>query len=232
MRIVLVRPRDPNNVGAAARAMANFGFSDLVVVAPHPPVWEEVRSAVGAGEVIARARVVGSLAEAVADRALVGGTTAGSRRRLARPVSPEVFFGGARGEGAWERTALVFGNEKHGLTNDDLALCGRIVRIETAAAQPSLNLAHAVAVCCYEAARTSGPVGGALPIRIPRGEPRATSEAIESLVAEVAVLAGSRRGAEAGGRAGAALRDLLLRAGATAREVDLLRGLVAPKSRS
>jgi tRNA C32,U32 (ribose-2'-O)-methylase TrmJ len=66
MRIVLVRPRDPNNIGAVARVMSNFGLSDLVVVAPHPPVWEEVRSAIGAERVLRGTRVVATLAQAVA----------------------------------------------------------------------------------------------------------------------------------------------------------------------
>src|SRR5215469_14739527 len=87
-RIVLVRPRNPLNIGAAARAMANFGFRDLVVVAPHPPVWQETRSAVGAEEVILSARVEDDLRRAVADATLVLGTTAGSRRSLDRSLIP------------------------------------------------------------------------------------------------------------------------------------------------
>src|SRR5215471_8705263 len=74
-RIVLVRPRDPNNIGAAARAMKNFGFTDLAVVTPHPPVWGEVVSAVNATDVLNNARICGSLDEAIADCNLVVGTT-------------------------------------------------------------------------------------------------------------------------------------------------------------
>src|SRR5919109_5623772 len=73
-KIVLVRPRDPNNIGAVARAMKNFGFRDLIVVAPYPPVWNEAVSAVNAQDVLANARVVGGLGDAIADCTLVVGT--------------------------------------------------------------------------------------------------------------------------------------------------------------
>ena len=73
--VVLIRPRDPNNIGAAARAMKNFGFRDRAIVSPHPPVWEEVVSAINAMDLVRSARVFDSLAEAVADRTLVIGTT-------------------------------------------------------------------------------------------------------------------------------------------------------------
>jgi tRNA C32,U32 (ribose-2'-O)-methylase TrmJ len=85
-RVVLVRPRNPLNIGAAARAMANFGLRDLVLVDPYAPVWEEVRSAVGAEEIIERARPVQTLIEAVGDAAVVLGTTSGSRRNLDREL--------------------------------------------------------------------------------------------------------------------------------------------------
>jgi tRNA C32,U32 (ribose-2'-O)-methylase TrmJ len=85
-RVVLVRPRNPLNIGAAARAMANFGLTDLVLVDPYAPVWEEVRSAVGAEEIIERAQAVQTLIEAVGDAAVVLGTTSGSRRNLDREL--------------------------------------------------------------------------------------------------------------------------------------------------
>ena len=137
MRIVLVNPRDPNNIGAAARAMANFDLADLVVVAPHPPVWDEVRSAVGAETILHTARVVASLSEALADTVLVGGTTAGTGRRLGRVASPEGFLADVVAEGGWDRAAFVFGNEKHGLGSDDLGRCTHVVRVATSSRQPS-----------------------------------------------------------------------------------------------
>ena len=83
-RVVLVRPRNPLNIGAAARAMANFGLQDLMVVAPYEPVWQEVRSAVGAEEVVKSARAVERLEEAIGDANLVVGTTAGGQRAATR----------------------------------------------------------------------------------------------------------------------------------------------------
>ena len=154
-RIVLVRPRNPLNIGAAARAMANFGFRDLTVVAPFGPTWQETRSAVGAEDVVQSARAVDDLLEAIGDATLVIGTTTGSRRTLDRKLIPLHELP------AWVRAraskrgpaALVFGSEKHGLSNEQLSYCHAIVRIPTTPETPSMNLGQAVAVCCYELAR-------------------------------------------------------------------------------
>ena len=150
-RIVMVRPRDPNNIGAAARAMKNFGFHDLSVVSPHPPIWDEVVSAVNSMDIVRTARVFESLVEAVADRTLVIGTAdptrsdSGNRTfnprdlaRLVRQIDHKI--------------AIVFGPEKHGLTNEDLSFCHRTMSIPTQPDCPSMNLGQAVAVCCYELA--------------------------------------------------------------------------------
>src|ERR1051326_5259052 len=86
VRVVLVRPRNPLNIGAAARAMANFGFSDLVVVKPYAPAWRETVSAVGAEKLVLEAKAVNSLDEAVGDCSWVFGTTTARRRNLRRPL--------------------------------------------------------------------------------------------------------------------------------------------------
>jgi tRNA/rRNA methyltransferase len=154
-RIVLVRPRNPLNIGAAARAMANFGFGDLVAVAPYGPSWQETRSAVGAEDVVRAARAVDTLREAIGDATLVIGTTAGARRTLDRQLIPlpDLPAWLARNASRRTRAALLFGSEKHGLTNEDFSRCHAIVRIPTSAATPSMNLGQAVAVCCYELGR-------------------------------------------------------------------------------
>lgn len=155
-KIILVRPRDPNNIGAAARAMKNFGLTELAVVAPFVPTWNEAVSAVNAEDVLARARVFASLTEAVADCTFVVGTA--DRTRIAgkhRLYTPRDL--GAELDGTNHRLALVFGSEKHGLTNDELAHCHRTMSIPTAPDCPSLNLGQAVAICCYELARTETP---------------------------------------------------------------------------
>lgn len=152
--VVLVSPRNPLNIGAVARALANFGFARLSVVAPYEPHWHEARSAVGAEDLLASARQTASLAEAVAQCTLVAGTGTLTHRRpeqkvvrlpdLAQLVRQEIERGG--------RVALVFGPEKHGLTREDLSYCHLLVEIPTDARQPSMNLGQAVAVCLYELA--------------------------------------------------------------------------------
>lgn len=123
--VVLVRPRNPLNIGAAARAMANFGLARLAVVSPFAPHWREARSAIGAPELLENATETESLAEAVADCTLVVGTGTLTYRKPEQPVvslpalAPVVVSELARGG----RIALVFGPEKHGLTREDLSYC-------------------------------------------------------------------------------------------------------------
>lgn len=154
-RIVLVRPRNPLNIGAAARAMANFGIRDLVAVEPFSPSWQETRSAVGAEDVIRSARAVDDLLEAIGDATLVIGTTAGARRTLDRELILLPELPAWLGENATKRgrAALLFGSEKHGLSNEQLSHCHAVVRIPTVPDTPSMNLGQAVAVCCHELAR-------------------------------------------------------------------------------
>jgi TrmH family RNA methyltransferase len=152
---VLVRPRNTLNIGAAARAMANFGFEELVVVDPYPPVWEEAKRSALAGEAVLRtARSVTTVEEALAGCTRVAGTTAGSRRKLDREVILPAALRRRVGRG---RLAILFGSEKTGLGNDALSYCDLLVRIPTLANAPSMNLAQAVAVCCYEWTRGRPP---------------------------------------------------------------------------
>jgi TrmH family RNA methyltransferase len=152
--VVMVSPRNPLNAGAAARAMANFGFSRLCVVAPYAPHWREARSAVGAPQLLRQARECGTLTEAVAGSTLVIGTGTLQSRR---PKQPAIFLPALASRVLQElaqggRVAIVFGSEKHGLTRDDLSLCHLLVEIPTLPEQPSMNLGQAVAVCLYELA--------------------------------------------------------------------------------
>ena len=153
-RIILVRPRDPNNIGAVARAMKNFGFADLTVVTPHPPVWGEVVSAVNATDILTGARICGALDEAVADCNLVVGTTDRTRVEEKQNVYTPLDLSRELGADDYD-LALVFGTEKHGLTNEDLSRCHRVMSIPTQPNCPSMNLGQAVAVCCYELIRDS-----------------------------------------------------------------------------
>ena len=154
--IVLVSPRNPLNIGAAARAISNFGFSRLRVVNPYHVAFREARSAVGASALLANAEEYKTVAEAVADCALVVGTTALGHRELHHPLR-RLEHGARliRRQLASSRIAVLFGSEKRGLSNDDLSHCHWLMRIPTSEEHGSMNLGQAVAVCLYELARES-----------------------------------------------------------------------------
>jgi tRNA/rRNA methyltransferase len=158
LEVLLVSPRNPLNIGAAARAMANFGFRHLTIVAPFAHNWMEAKSAVGAPDLLREARVCETLAEAVAQCSLVIGTGSLDRRRPEQTILPlseaaNQIRQTIAPEGPANRVALLFGSEKHGLTTNDLSWCHAITVIDTASAQPSMNLGQAVAVCLYEISR-------------------------------------------------------------------------------
>jgi len=173
VEVVLVSPRNPLNIGAVARAMVNFGFERLTVVAPFAPHWREARSAVGAPELLQNAKESATLAEAVAGCTLVIGTGTLTHRRPEQRVvplpatAPLVLAEQDRGG----RVALVFGPEKHGLTREDLSWCHLLVQIPTDARQPSMNLGQAAAVCLYELAARAFPDSGAEGAQIRDVEP-------------------------------------------------------------
>ncbi len=152
--MVLVNTRNPLNIGAAARAMSNFGFLHLRVVNPFELAFREARSAVGAAPVLAQAEECKSLAEAVADCSLVVGTSALGRRDPQHLVR-DLQQGGRliRKRLGRGRVALLFGSEKRGLSNEDLSHCHWLLRIPTREQHRSMNLGQAVAVCLYELAR-------------------------------------------------------------------------------
>ncbi len=154
LRVVLVRSRNPLNIGAAARAMSNFGFAHLRVVTPYGPAFREARSAVGAADVLETAEEYGSVAEAVGDCALVVGTTAVGKRSIQHDIArlergaEQLRKGLSAGN-----VALLFGSERTGLSNKDFSHCHWLMRIPTCEANISMNLGQAVAVCLYEIVR-------------------------------------------------------------------------------
>jgi len=157
--VVLVSTRNPLNIGAAARAMSNFGFSRLRLVNPYEPSFREARSAVGASELLASAAEYKTVVEAVADCTLVVGTTAARNRELHQPLRS--LAEGARlirKQLSSGRVALLFGSEKRGLSNEDLSYCHWLLHIPTREEHVSMNLGQAVAVCLYELARDTKPL--------------------------------------------------------------------------
>jgi tRNA/rRNA methyltransferase len=221
--VVLVRPRNPLNIGAAARAMANFGFSRLSVMAPFAPTWREARSAVDCQEVLINARESATLGDAIASATLVVGTGSLQYRKPEQPVvvlphlAPLVNQELARGG----RVALVFGPEKHGLTRDDLSWCHLLVEIPTDPRQPSMNLGQAVAVCLYELAarvHSAGVTSGPEPVESGR------LELLAGVVEEAMEAAGHRpRAIEAANRR--ELRLLLRRLSLSAHDTRRILGV-------
>ena len=234
--VVLVSPRNPLNIGAVARAMANFGFARLAVVAPYEPHWREARSAVEAEDVLRDARVCATLAEVVADCTLVVGTGTLTYRRPEQPVVrlPELAPLVRRELERGGRVAMIFGPEKHGLTREDLAHCHMLVEIPTDARQPSMNLGQAVAVCLYELASRAFAVqaGPAVVDAAESGELGARSAELERLagvVEETMLAAGySPHAMEAANRHDlrVLLRRLRLSAADTRRTLGLFRRIL------
>jgi tRNA/rRNA methyltransferase len=192
--VILVRPRNPLNMGAAARAMANFGFQNMGVVEPYTPHWREARSAVGAPELLRDAKESATLPEALAECTLVVGTGTLTYRKAEQQVVQLPALGSlverelARGG----RIAMVFGPENHGLSRDDLSYCHVLVEIPTDVRQPSMNLGQAVAVCLYELSSrvfsaqevTSAPIpvaGGAESSTLPNPGSAVSSGTLELL---------------------------------------------------
>ena len=154
--MVLVRPRNPLNIGAAARAMSNFGFRRLRVVNPYQVAFRDARSAVGAAELLSNAEEYSTLGEAIADCGLVVGTTAVHRRVLRQPLRRLDQDGGRliREELSSGRVALLFGSEKVGLSTADFSHCHWLLHVPTLQDHISMNLGQAAAVCLYEIARS------------------------------------------------------------------------------
>jgi tRNA/rRNA methyltransferase len=228
VRIVLSHTSHPGNIGAAARALKTMGFARLVLVNPKifpDPQAEAMAS--GAGDVLANAQVVGSLAEALHGVTLALALTARRRDLATEPLwartgAAELATVAAHGE-----VALVFGNETSGLSNEELAQCGRWATIPANPEYSSLNLAAAVQLLCYELRIALGAVLPA-PTFNAAGTP-ATHEEVEGLMAhlESEAVASGFLDPDNPRRLMLRLRRLFNRAGLEKEEVNILRGLLA-----
>ena len=151
LRFVLVRTSHPGNIGAAARAIRTMGFTRLHLVAPHRfPHADATALAAGADDVMTNIVVTPTLPEAIADCTLVLGCTARQRAVPLEELEPRPAAARALDASAGGQVAIVFGNERTGLENDELMSCHASVHIPSAADFPSLNLAQAVQVLAYE----------------------------------------------------------------------------------
>ncbi len=151
VRIVLIDPSHPGNIGSVARAMKNMGVTDLVLVRPRSfPHAESNALAAGADDILANARVVSSVSEAVADCVFVAGTTSRPRSYYWEFTTPRDLAGRLVALPEDNRAALLFGSERYGLGTDDLQYCNVLVRIPANPEYCSLNLAMSVQLLTYE----------------------------------------------------------------------------------
>jgi tRNA (cytidine32/uridine32-2'-O)-methyltransferase len=227
IRFVLVRTSHPGNIGAAARAIRTMGFARLGLVAPHKfPHPDAVAMASGATAVLDEAVESPTLIEAVSDCTLVLGCTARARAVQLDELSPREAAQRALAACARGPVAIVFGNERTGLENDELMSCHAAVRIPSVEDFPSLNLAQAVQVLAYETrlailAQTPRAADAS------KADPPATAEQLEHLFGHLAQMLDDIDFHK--GRSPVTimkrLRRLFLHAGLDQREVRILRGI-------
>jgi len=229
--VVLVRPREEGNVGSAARAMANMGLDRLLLVEPAAPLGNMARAfAVGARHVLERAERFETLELALAPFRRVVGTTSTRDRRLEVPIlSGRELPARIMADPPDLPTALVFGPEVGGLTNEELALAHWVVHVPCAPEQPTLNLAQTVMILAYElfeARRAAGDAPEAEPGALPPPEAATTAE-IEGLFGHVAGALNAVGFARDDSFFGVLrdLRELASRTGLAEREVRILRGI-------
>lgn len=225
VRIVLVRARNPLNIGAAARAMRNFGLEELFLVSPYESAWQESKASPGAEELLQRACAVPDLRPAIADRTLVLGTSSLSRRTpLLRVIPLDRVSDFLKERAQKDRLAILFGSEKSGLRNEELSYCQAVIRVPTAAQCPSMNLGQAVAVCCYELRRALGAPQPA----VVEALPHATVEEVNRLVGEIEKLLGREKSSSTQRQDTrvARLRERLLQWPVTSQDVSQMLGLL------
>ncbi|NML96999.1 RNA methyltransferase [Paraburkholderia sp. RP-4-7] len=240
-RFVLVEPSHPGNVGAAARALKTMGFSRLVLVSPRVPHVqtdpEAIAMASGADDVLASAHVVPTLADALNGVHWSIALTARLREYGPPQWTPRAAAGAAREQAAHGEIALVFGNERTGLSNEDVERCSALAHIPANPAYSSLNLAQAVQVLAYELRTAYLSDGEATPVapaatqaRAGQGEPvgaRAASDEIESMYAhlESALVALEFLDPANPKKLMSRLRRLFARSGLEREEVNIVRGI-------
>lgn len=236
--IILVEPQLGENVGAAARAMTNFGLTDLRLVAPRDG-WPNAKAraaASGAVAVIDAARTFPTAAEAVADLRFVYATTARTRDLPKRVVGPGAAIATLKARfDAGQATGILFGRERWGLTNEEIALADEIVTFPVNPAFASLNIAQAVLLMSYE--WMAAGLGGRLPTREKLPEIDLTPAPKEHLFGLMQHLenaldkTGYFRTADMKPTMVHNLRAILQRAGLTVDEIDVLHGVIAALER-
>jgi tRNA/rRNA methyltransferase len=231
-RFVLVEPSHPGNVGAAARALKTMGFSRLVLVAPRVPHVqsdpEAIAMASGADDVLAGAHIVPTLADALNGVSWSVALTARSREYGPPQLVPRAAAGHAREHAVHGDIALVFGNERTGLSNEDVERCSALAHIPANPAYSSLNLSQAVQVLAYELrlALLAAP-GTAEPPALAVAAQSAPSDEIEGMYEhlESALVALDFLDPANPKKLMSRLRRLFARSGLEREEVNILRGI-------
>jgi TrmH family RNA methyltransferase len=226
IRIVLVEPSHPGNIGAAARAMKNMGLESLVLVRPRQfPHAEATARASGAESVLAQARVVDTLAQAIADCGFIAATTSRVRDQNFRILDVREAALRIAQESTSGPVGVLFGAERTGLRNEDLEPSHVLIRIPVSDAYPSLNLAMAVQVVTYELLRAAGAQASAPP----RSAPFASPEEMERLyrhLEEVLEEIDFRDRTQSGTHLMSRIRRFLQRAELDQNEANILRGML------
>ena len=226
IRIVLVAPSHPGNIGAVARAMKNMALEELVLVRPKQfPHSEATARASGADDILQRARVVDSVAEALVGCGFVAATTSRDRDQNFRVLDVRDAAERVVAEASRAPAAVLFGAERTGLTNEDLDAAHVLVRIPANGAYASLNLGMAVQLVAYELFRAQG----AKVVPPLNDTPLATPEDMERLyvhLAQVMEEVDFRDRTQSGTHLMARIRRFLQRAELDQNEVNILRGLL------
>ncbi len=227
IRIVLVAPSHPGNIGAVARAMKNMGLKQLLLVRPrHFPDPEATARASGADDVLAAARCVASLPEALEGCGFVAATTSRDRDQYFRVVDVREASTRIVAEARRSPAAVVFGAERTGLTNEELETAHALIRIPASPVYPSLNLAMAVQLVAYEIYRAQGGVAAAT---VPGAAPLASAQAMERLYVHLGAVLEEidfRDRTQKGTHLMSRIRRFLQRAELDENEVNILRGIL------
>jgi TrmH family RNA methyltransferase len=226
IRVVLVEPSHPGNIGAAARALKNMGLDSRVLVRPRQfPHAEATARASGAESVLAQARVVDTLAQAIADCGFIAATTSRVRDQNFRVLDVRAAAARIVQEAANGPVAVLFGAERTGLRNEDLEASHALIRIPVSDEYPSLNLAMAVQLVAYELLRATRE-----PAAPPtRSAPLASPEEMERLyvhLEEVFEEIDFRDRTQSGTNLMSRIRRFLQRAELDQNETNILRGVL------
>jgi len=222
VHFILVGPTEAGNIGAAARAIKNMGFSRLELVDPVPYLTKEAKAmACNAKDVLKSAKVYKTFRRAIAGKSFIAGTTRrlGSRRGLILGVRAGALA--LRKAAVTNRVAMLFGNEHNGLSRQELDQCGLVLTIPSAAAFPSLNLAQSVMIVAYELSRLETRIG------LPRLVERKQLQPLYGRIPKTLQFLGyGRKGdMDLNAEIGRNLRRLFGRSGLTEWELSMLLGL-------